>query len=274
MRCDRPKSVSAGNHRCGFTLIELLVVIAIIAMLLAIILPALRKVRLVSRRVICKSKLRQLTVAWDMYLEDNEGHFYQGLNANLNYGGWRGIKGQVPSVAWPAYRPLNTYLTLPADLITAGNAAVFRCPSDRGGYRAALVQKKVYEAVGTSYQTNIFLVGQNQCGVFSTWTQDLDTQISLCLDKMTSARADNHSRLLLIGDYGWINQWKPRTDPKPEWKALAEWHGKEDWHNLAFLDGHVGFLEIKKGIYVSGEYNVLPFKGLYSLAYQVQGPEP
>ena len=274
MRCDRPKSVSAGNHRCGFTLIELLVVIAIIAMLLAIILPALRKVRLVSRRVICKSKLRQLTVAWDMYLEDNKQRFYQGLNANLNYGGWRGIKGQDPSQQWPAYRPLNTYLTLPTDLITGDNTAVFRCPSDRGGYRPSLVQNRVHEAVGTSYQTNIFLVGQNQCGVFSTWTKDLDEQISLRLNKMTSFRANNHSRLLLIGDYGWINQWKPSTDPVPEWKALAEWHGKEDWHNLAFLDGRVGFLEIKNGIYVSGKYSVLLFKSLYRLACRVQGSEP
>ena len=274
MKGDRSQSVSVGNYRCGFTLIELLVVIAIIAMLLAVVMPSLRKVRQVAKRIICQSQLKQLTVAWKLYLEDNNQHFYQGLNANLNYGGWRGIKGQVPSQQWPAYRPLNTYLTLPADLVASDNAEVFRCPSDQGGYRPTLVQKKVHEAVGTSYQTNIFLVGQNQCGVFSTWTQDLDQQISLRLDKMTSIRADNHSRLLLIGDYGWINQWKPRTDPNPEWKALAEWHGKEDWHNLAFLDGHVGFLEIKKGTYVSGEYNVLPFKGLYNLAYQVQGPEP
>ena len=234
MRGNRFKSVSAKNLRCGFTLIELLVVIAIIAMLLAVLMPALRKVRQVSKQVFCQSNLKQLTTAWHMFLDDNNQHFYQGVNANLNYGGWRGIKGQVPSEQWPAYRPLNTYLALPTDLKTDKNTAVFCCPSDRGGFRPALVHEKVYKAVGTSYQTNIFLVGQNKCGSFSSWTSELDTQISERLNKMTLLRASKPSLLLLIGDYGWINQWKPRTDPKPEWKALAEWHGKEDWHNLSY----------------------------------------
>ena len=91
---------------------------------------------------------------------------------------------------------------------------------------------------------------------------------------MTLFRVYKPSLLLLMGDHYWIKQWKPRRDPDPELKALSEWHGKEDCHNLAFLDGHVDFLEIEKGIYVADEYSVLPFKDLYGLAHQVQGPEP
>ena len=56
------------------------------------------------------------------------------------------------------------------------------------------------------------------------------------------------------------------------WKELAEWHRKADYHNMAFLDGHVRFQNIRKGFYVTSEYWVLPFEELKELALEVQGP--
>jgi len=76
--------ITFNKRRCGFTLIELLVVIAV---LLAILLPALRKARTLTKRVACQSNLKQIAVAWNMYLDDNDGRFYQARNGNLNYGG-------------------------------------------------------------------------------------------------------------------------------------------------------------------------------------------
>jgi prepilin-type N-terminal cleavage/methylation domain-containing protein/prepilin-type processing-associated H-X9-DG protein len=65
----------AGPSFCpgGFTLIELLVVIAIIAILAALLLPALAKAREEGRRVKCMSNLKQLQLCWQMYADDNGG---------------------------------------------------------------------------------------------------------------------------------------------------------------------------------------------------------
>jgi len=52
------------GKRKGFTLIELLVVIAIIAVLMAILMPALNRVKEQGKRVVCMSNLKQLTMAW------------------------------------------------------------------------------------------------------------------------------------------------------------------------------------------------------------------
>ena len=59
----------------GFTLIELLVVIAIIALLMAILMPALQRVKKQARTVSCQANLHQWALIWAMYTEDNNGFF-------------------------------------------------------------------------------------------------------------------------------------------------------------------------------------------------------
>jgi len=59
----------------GFTLIELLVVIAIIALLMAILMPALQRVKKQARSTVCQSNLHQWAVIWSMYCDENNGQF-------------------------------------------------------------------------------------------------------------------------------------------------------------------------------------------------------
>jgi len=60
------------HKRKGFTLIELLVVIAIIALLMAILMPALQRAKMQVRGILCKANLNQYGLAGRMYLDDNE----------------------------------------------------------------------------------------------------------------------------------------------------------------------------------------------------------
>jgi prepilin-type N-terminal cleavage/methylation domain-containing protein/prepilin-type processing-associated H-X9-DG protein len=66
------------KNRSGFTLIELLVVIAIIAILMAILMPALNRVKEQGKRIVCENNLKTLTLTWIMYADENDGKIVNG----------------------------------------------------------------------------------------------------------------------------------------------------------------------------------------------------
>ena len=70
--------------RRGFTLIELLVVIAIIAILMAILMPALNRAREQGKRAGCLNNLKQLTLAWIMYADENDDKIVNGDSGEYN----------------------------------------------------------------------------------------------------------------------------------------------------------------------------------------------
>lgn len=79
----RPERLFSGYrrqfaHRTGFTLIELLVVVAAIALLMAILMPALQLARRQAKAIVCRSNLRQWGVMFYAYTEDSDRRFFQG----------------------------------------------------------------------------------------------------------------------------------------------------------------------------------------------------
>jgi prepilin-type N-terminal cleavage/methylation domain-containing protein len=69
----------------GFTLIELLVVIAIIAILMAILMPALQRVKEQAGKTACQSNLKQMGLVVSMYTENFDGKFHQESPAGPQY---------------------------------------------------------------------------------------------------------------------------------------------------------------------------------------------
>jgi prepilin-type N-terminal cleavage/methylation domain-containing protein len=81
----------------GFTLVELLVVISIIALLMAVLLPALGKAREQTRMVVCVSNLKQWGIIASMYAESNNGRIWSGSTVSGSAGFW-----------WPAQLDAKT----------------------------------------------------------------------------------------------------------------------------------------------------------------------
>jgi len=79
-------------------LIELLVVIAIIALLLAILMPALSRVKRQARTVACQALLKQWGAIWSMYCDDNNGHFSRGACRRFRGAIAAGIGVDLPAV--------------------------------------------------------------------------------------------------------------------------------------------------------------------------------
>lgn len=243
-------NTTGSNHNSpeAFTLVELLVVMAIISLLMAILLPTLGKVRTLARRVLCGSNIRQIYTGWQIYFDDNDQRFYQGINTNHEFGGWHGKGG------YAVYRPLSDCLNM--DPNSEDSPEIFRCPADSGGILSRPPQQKAYEYYGNSYQVNTLLVWvPTPSGAYGELFKEIENRLT----GLTRDNVSEPSRLLFFGDSNWVTQWSPF------FPAGVDWHGKADHYNIAFLDGHTDFLKIQKGPFVASDYRILPFKELDEL---------
>lgn len=263
-------------RRSGFSLIELLVVVAIVGLLISLIVPSLITAREKTRLIMCQSNQRNIVFAWHAFLKDNNDRLPRGYLTGTTFGGKQGL----PDV-YKGPRMLNRYLSLPPVADKGNSVNVFACPGDTGSLIANVQQPdpvygRYFDYYGTSYRCNRFVVGP--VPPETSWydpCQALMNKLRVRFDTLSLnvSSFSNESRLIMLGDYG-FSDWQ---NPADVWHPV-EFHARSyrssseipydpmyaSRQNVAFVDGHVSFVQIRKGIHVCSEYTVIPFRDMQS----------
>ena len=155
----RPSSGDHGPRFRGFTLIELLVVIAIIAILAALLLPALNKGKLKAQGVMCLNNHRQLCLAWRMYSDDNQDRLLYASENPYDPSSYAGawvtgtldFNGGNPS----NWDPNQDITKSPMWPYCSRNLSIWKCPADR----SVVMVDGVAKPRVRSMSMNVFLGG-------------------------------------------------------------------------------------------------------------------
>lgn len=248
------------RRTAGFTLIELLVVISIIAVLIAILLPAMSKAKCQAQKAVCMNNLREIGNCVYLYLEANDNlpwtyvHetaangsqvFFPGTLVYSSYS-WGGMKAPLPeepdadfALVPPELRPLNKCLQ--PDVQDNQPVKILQCPSDKtavsptvGGGPVPLSNQagSSWQAFGNSYSINWFF-HELQPIPFSTAALFREGK------RITNGKVGGDA-----AEFGliWENQMDNlfvNSSPFGGGRLGPGWHCSYSTHTMLFLDGHV-----------------------------------
>jgi len=198
--------------RSAFTLVELLVVISVIALLLGILAPTLAKAKMEAQQVICMSNLKQINLAFELYLSNNDGAY---------------PCNELDSMPWlwmgRGWRPyIEPYL---GGHIDANSPSVLLCPVDK---------KSVEKYDSTSYAYSMaFYHTPAQIDSMNSTSDTYSSPQPSARQKKTSVTKP--SEKILVGE--WLSV---HVETQGEDKGWWCWLGRR---NYLFADGSVDFVK-------------------------------
>lgn len=249
---------SAKNIIWGFTLIELLVVIAIIAILAAMLLPALAKAKQKALQASCVSSLRQWGLAAQMYANDNNsGIAHDGMDSAGTYSGGDSKQANAWFNLLPEYvgeKSLAFYTTngtvSPTDALKnstiipfpgSGVGKIFNCPGARfSGNDFATVSGAGMDGF-FSYTMNIDLkrqtTGYANADAYPYPQMPKQTSIQRPVDTVLLFDCVFSPSLEVVNSSPSYNS----VNPAARWRNFASRHSLGG--EVAFVEGHVGYFK-------------------------------